>query len=303
MIDNVFITIALRDDYIGRMIKTLYKYTHNNFRVVLVDMTLDGLPDDLDGVHLKLRPHRNLGFSKGMNEGIIHALHWKSSYITCINDDVEFLDSRWWDGIMGTFDMESDREILAVAPESPRIPMWGYGMTNNEYVEVLEYRKDFDKKSYDFLLAGDFSHLKDKYDWLPESFPLNYTGVCDAMATWAPVCKRKMFTEIGLWDERFYPGNGEDYDMMCRIYSKNYRAISTRKSWVWHWWGKSKDALTDKLSRPMPIDPNLSWNRLGDLYPLDLNEGNPMDVWGKFTAKDGSQKPFMRIPEIKVIDI
>jgi GT2 family glycosyltransferase len=302
MIDNVFITIALRADFIYKMVDTLYKYTPHNFKLVLVDMTKDGLPD-IEGVHLKLRPHRNLGFAKGMNEGIIHALHWNSTYITCLNDDIEFMNSKWWDGIMDTFAQPSVKEVLVVAPESPRIPMWGYGMTNDEYVEVIEHKDEFSEEDYQFLLDGDFSHLPEKYDWLPESFPLHYVGVCDAMATWGPVCKRKLFTDIGLWDERFYPGSGEDYDMMGRIYSKGYRAVSTRGSWVWHWWGKSKEISNTKRSDSMPLETERIWNKLGDLWPPELNEGHNLDVWGFYTNKKDERVPLKRISEIAVTEI
>lgn len=305
MIQNVFVTAVLRKDYVFRMLETLRKYTSGNFKVIVVDQTQDGLADS-NLWDLRIRPNRNLGFGKGMNEGIIHGLHWKSEFITCINDDVEFINSKWWDGIIDTFNMKSGKEILAVAPESPRIPMWGYGVNDNPehaYVEVIDYKENFTDEDYQFLLDGDFSHMKTKYPWIPDSFPKNYTGVCDAMAAWGPVCKRKLFTEIGLWDERFYPGAGEDYDMMCRIYSKWYRAVSTRKSWVWHWWGSSKDKQKEAQETGMPIDPKYNWNRLGDCYPPELNEGHSMDVWGYYTSKDGTRKPFKRAGKIEVVEI
>lgn len=302
MIENVFVTIALRNDYIARMLETLYKYTDHDFRVVLIDMTRDGL-GDLPGVHLKLRPHRNLGFAKGMNEGIVHALHWGSPYITCINDDVEFINKRWWDGIIETFERPSEKEVLAVNPESIRIPMWGYGMQDGEYVEVLDYKEKFTQDDYDFLLKGDFAYLEKKYDWLPDAFPRSYTGVCDGIAAWGPVCKRKLFTEIGLWDERFYPGGAEDYDMMGRIYSKGYRALSTRSSWVWHWWGKSRDEEHKVRISGLPIESSYRWSRLGELWPKELNEGHELDVWGYYTNEQGERVPLKRIPDIGVVDI
>lgn len=303
MINNVFITVALRTDFIHKWLETLYKYTDmKNNRVILVDQTLKGLPD-LKGVHLKLRPHRNLGFAKAMNEGIIHGLHWKSNYVTCVNDDVEFINKRWWQGIMETFKMPSTKEILAVNPESVRIPLWGYGDKEGRYIEVLDYKENFTDADYDFLLAGDFTHLKKKYPDLPESFPGNYVGVCDAFAAWGPVFKRKCLEEIGLFEERFYPGGAEDYDYSTRVYSKGYRAVSTRKSWVWHHWGKSKDERKKAAEQGLPIDPKLGWQDLSYLWPKEYNEGNDICVWGYYDGKNGIKKPLKRRPLVAVIDI
>lgn len=302
MIKNVFITACLRKDYLPRMIETLYEYTPHNFKLIVVDQTLEGI-GDMKGVHLTLRPHRNLGFSKAMNEGIIHALHWNSEYVTCINDDVELINKKWWDGIMDVFKMESTKEILIAAPESPRIPLWGYGDTEGNYVEVLPLEKARTEEGYQYLLKGDFSDVKTRYPNLPASFPDNYVGVCDAMAAWCPVFKRKALTEIGLWDERFYPSSGEDYDLMGRIYNKNYRAVSTRGSWVWHWWGGSQDNKDIIAKTGLPIEPERGWNHLGDLWPPELNEGNNLDVWGWYTSKDGTRKPFKRVPEVYVEEI
>jgi len=302
MIDNVFVTAVLRPDYIKKLVQTIYKYNTHNFKVVVVDQTQDGLPD-IEGVHLRLRPNRNLGFAKAMNEGALHALHWKSSFVTFINDDVEFINKRWWDGILETFAMPSEKEIIAVNPESMRVPMWGYGMPPDKYVEIMEYKETYSEEDYDFLLKGDFDHMKEKYDWLPKSFPLKYRGVCDGIAAWGPVFKRKKLEEIGLWDERFYPGGAEDYDMMGRIYSRGYRAVSTRRSWVWHWWGKSKDEQDEAQKKGMPIERDRFWHGLGDLWQSKDNGGHELDVWGFWKDDDGNRHPFKRDPMIGIVEI
>jgi len=302
MITNTFIIPVLRSDYINKCVETLYKFTSGNFKVIVIDQTISGLPD-IKGVHLRIRPHRNLGFAKACNEGIIHALHWKSEYITCWNDDVECIHKDWWQGIIDTFNMSSTNEILAVNPESIRIPLWGYGRPPDQYVEVVDYKDNFTDEDYAFLCKGDFSHLKTKYPDLPETFPSSYVGVCDGIAAWGPVFKRKHFELIGLWDERFYPGGAEDYDMMTRIYSRKYRAVSTRKSWVWHWWGKSKDEPNKAQETGMPIDPKKHWADTTYLWPPEWNENYNFDIWGKYKGKDGKEKCFVRRPEIGIIEI
>lgn len=296
---NTFIIPVLRSDYIERCIETLYRYTPNNFKVIVIDQTKSGLPD-IKGVHLKIRPYRNLGFSKALNEGIIHALHWKSDFITCWNDDVECINKAWWNGIMDTFNMESGNEILVVNPESAKIPLWGYGAKG--YVEVIDYKKEFTDEDYKLLVGGDFTHLKTKYPNLPKTFPLNYQGVCDGFAAFGAVFKRKHFELIGLWDERYYPGGGEDYDMMTRVYRKKYRAVSTRSSWVWHHWGKSKDSEKEAQETSMPIEDSRRWADVTYLWPPSWNGGKTMDVWG-FWDNNGVRTPYKRREEIGIVDI
>jgi len=304
MINNTFVITCIRNDYIQRCLETLYLYTDmKDNRVIVVDQTLKGL-GDLKGVHLTLRVKRNLGFAKANNEGMIHGLHWKSKYITCLNDDTEMINSRWWQGIVDTFNMPSDKEIIAVAPESPKVPSWGYGRNYGEFIEILPYKEKYTEADYDYLLKGDFSDLKKKCPDLPKTFPLNYVGVCDAFAAWSPVFKASALATLGLWDERFYPGGGDDYDMDGRIYSKNYRAVSTRKSWTYHHWGKSRDESKERDEQGLPIEKERNWNNLGDLWPPEWNEENNLCVWGYYTSKiDGRKKAFKRVPEIAVIDI
>ena len=63
-----------------------------------------------------------------------------------------------------------------------------------------------------------------------------------------------------MFDERFYPGGGEDYDWVARCYSAGYRAISTSKSWVWHHWFKAAN-FKDKM-------PDLAREGFGDVDAL-----------------------------------
>ena len=243
MIEKVYTFNPVRNDFIQKALDSLYKYNDmTNSRVIVVDQTDKGLQLSRDQVHLILRPHRNLGFAKSHNEAAIHAIRWGAKYTICCNDDVLWFDKRWWDGILETFAM--DDKILAVNPECPRVPLWGYGRPHGEFVDIIDYKKEFTDKDYDFLISGNFEHLKEKYPNIPPSFPLQKSGVCDAVAMWMICFKAECFDKIGLFDEKFYPGGAEDYDMDGRIYSEGYRTVGTTKSWVWHWWGKSKDDRT-----------------------------------------------------------
>jgi GT2 family glycosyltransferase len=307
MINVTFVINPVRPTFINKCLETLYKYTDmTDKRVVVVDQTLDGLPDD-KRIHLKLRPHRNLGFSKSMNEGIIHGYQWSSAYVVCMNDDIEFINKAWWDGIIETFNQ--DPRIMGVNPMSPREPGWGYGWDHGKYIDLIEYKEEYDEKDYQYLLKGDFSQVQG----LPDTFPRQKTGVIDGIATWCTVFKREFFDKFGLFEERYYPGGGEDYDMDARCYREGYRMVGTTRSWVWHHWGSSKDYQEKVNDTGLPIVPELCWANGDALWNPEINltwndkekKMVPMhfDPWGKVTLQDGSKKPMIRDEKIGITDI
>lgn len=226
------------EDYIEKAIDTLYKHTDPEiFRVILVDQTMEGLYTKLkDKIHVYVRTKRpNLGFAQGMNTG------WRLSeapYTICSNDDIEFMDKRWWGGIKEVFNDQPD--CIAVGPMSPAEAGWGYGLGSNpDFVcpdwGLVDGDLIVPKKADGTGFTYKEEFTSEDYDWL-----LQYRGGhIEGMATWFPVFKKEAKEKIGLFDERFYPGGGEDYDWVARCYSAGYRAISTSKSWVWHHWSKS----------------------------------------------------------------
>lgn len=308
MINNTFVINPVRPDYIKRCLETLYKYTDMDAnRVIVIDQTAGGLFENFeiwkeikDKIHLYIRPYRNLGFSKSMNEGIIHAQRWGSRYTTVMNDDIEFMDERWWGGILETF--EQDENIVAVNPMSPREPGWGYGLEHGAYLDLIEYKQEYSKEDYDFLLEGDFADIKAKNNF-PASFPEKKVGVIDAIATWCTVFKTEAFDEFGLFEERYYPGGGEDYDYNARVYRTGKRMVGTTRSWVWHWWGSSKDRVGEYSGKSLPIIQELSWMNPDELWDPAMNGGQKMDPWGKWTDKSGKKHPMYRQEIIGIIDI
>lgn len=105
-------------------------------------------------------------------------------------------------------------------------------------------------------------------------------AVVDAFACWCTVFRADRLQEIGLFDEMFFPGGGEDYCWQHRCYKAGYRALSTSRSWVWHWWGRSKDSPSG-FSTALP-NARPHWNKLSTkgfgsegLYDPDCS------VWGE----------------------
>ena len=289
---NTFIIPVIRGDFLQECISTLYKYTPNNFYVLVVDNTPDGIDQSIYKglVHLWLTPYRNLGFSKSHNMGIVLS---QTSYITLLNDDVIFIDNRWWQGIEDTF--ATDEKIVAVNPNSPKEGAWGYGLTNdNKDTWVPREGFIFDgEKSVTPIIHGlninnpELARLH--YDDLLNMHPIwQKDTLCDALAMWCTTFTREGLKKVGLLDERFYPAGGEDYCMMCEIYSIGLRAVGTTKSWVWHHWGKSKDDISEK-NPTNPIFSRPRWNANEEIW------GDEFDVWGHVNLPDGTRKPLKRI--------
>lgn len=247
---NTFVVPIIIPDYIERFLVTLYKYTPPNFNVILIDQTLDGVPEYAkdDRVQMYIRPYRNLGFSHAMNTGIRIS---NTPYVTCSNDDVEFVDDRWWSGIMETFN--ADKQIKAVNPMSITEPGWGYGCNKDseeslikEKEEALKCKFNREEERFEHLPYQE-EYTKDDYDYLLS----RKSGWIDGIITWCTVFEREALEYKGLFDERFFPGGGEDYDIGGRFYSQwwpnkegnpmdRYRMVATAKSWAWHHLNKSR---------------------------------------------------------------
>lgn len=164
---------------------------------------------------------RQVGFARAANMGISlgHA-----PYVMVLNDDCQFLDDRWWWGILKTFNTHEN--LLCVNPSSPHNPG-----TSSEY----RAPQQITAQVYSSLLNGK---------------------LLDGICMWAPVFRRETLNSVpgcspGLWfDELFWPGGGEDYDLNRRAYLSGLRCVGTEWSWVWHWWhstelGGKKEAKND----------------------------------------------------------
>lgn len=278
-IDAVFVFNPIRPDFILNALKSLYKFTPIEFRVVVVDQTKGGLySDDALWKEFKplvdayISPNRNWGFSKSMNEGIIHGIHWGSEYIVAANDDIECLDVRYWSGLMQQF--ERFPEMLAVNPASPIEQGWGYGIgvpghecppwgviidgdiwPKKPDGTAITYEECKTKEGYDMLLAHRQGHI-------------------EGFAGWFVVGKRKeLWENVGLYDERFSPGSGEDYDLLQRVYIAGGRASATLGSFVFHFWGKSKELMAS--SSPDVLSTNRpGFSSVDELFEYSLDGAN-----------------------------
>lgn len=291
MKDNTFIIPVVRTDLIDRCLETLYKNTPDNFYVIVVDQTLKGLDHNLRDKYKNLTLIRtpktdihytgNLGFSK-VNNFAFNLV--ETPYFTMCNDDVEFLHPKWWDGIMYTFDKlervardnEGINPPVMVNPSSFRFPGWSLGRQDD--LDIIPYKESYSEEEYDHLV-NDRHYLNDKLTLQPDS-------VIDGVTMYCSIFKTERFREVGLLNEKFFPGGGEDYDWNCRANMAGYRSVGTTSSWVFHHWSKSVGEKEREEIAAIQI-PELNWNNNHELW------GENFDVWG---MKD----PAFKVPPIEI---
>jgi len=274
---NTFVCPIIRDIFIEDCLNSLWEHCDmEEHRVIVIDQTKDGIYDRIkDKVHAYVRPHRNLGFASAMNMGIRMAT---TKYVTCANDDIVFIDKNWWDGILETFSRHPD--MGGVNPFSIWETGWGYGAKPDKPERIAEVLKIFGKDGRAFERNGQvfFSYLANEDNITKEDIDYIKTvrpGMIDGIATWCTTFKRESLALKGLFDERFYPGGGEDYDIGGRFYDKDYpyidagrlRVCATSSSWVHHLWSQSRYMDKGDAMEGYPIEGERRWNRLGECFP------------------------------------
>lgn len=283
--DNTVIFAPIRTDLIERALETLYKNTPPNFYVIVVDQTPHGLDNNLRERYKNLTYIRtpktnthtkgNLGFSKANNLAISLVT---TPYFTLANDDVEFIDRRWWWGTMEAFEKVNeatpDRSCMMVCPASIRLPDWSVGRPSGDHCDILPYKSKYSLEEYEHLVGDDH--------YVNEHLTLKPGSVIDGVTFYCPVIETAKFMEVGMLNEKFYPGGGEDYDYNCRANMYGYRCVGTTMSWVWHWWSKTLSTLGEADVIRDSIDEKLRWNNNHELW------GENFDIWG---VKDLAEIP------------
>lgn len=253
---NTMVFPIVREDLIIPALESFWKHSDREVhRVIVIDQSVNGLPDlvNEDLAHVHFRVYRNLGFAKACNTGIRLA---DTDHVTLCNDDVSFFDERWWPALLEMLNKIGD--AMGMNPSCPKIPGWGIGKKEDTYIAGIDSREA--------CLGFEV------WETLIRETP--HKGLVNGVAMWCTTFKREELLEkIGLFDERFYPGAGEDYDMLGRCAKAGYHVYGTHMSWVWHDWGQTKDVHTHQ-GRPKMVE-RPGWNKLGELWP------DGFDAWGR----------------------
>lgn len=275
---NTVIVPVIRPDLLPRMLETLYKYTEPNFYVYVIDQTLHGL--DANALRLQYKNlmtirtpitdyHRtgNLGFAQATNLGISLV---QTPYFMMCNDDVEFLNKDWWKGVVDTFALVEratpERPAVIVNPSSLKLADWSVGLPHGQDHYIMPYKERYSDADYQWLV-NEPHYVNEHLTIMPGS-------VIDGVTMYASVCDTKRFLEVGMLEERFFPGSGEDYSFSCRASMVGYRCVGTTLAYVYHHWSASFAAIHEEDDVKSLMIPELAWNQTNELW------GDGFDIWG-----------------------
>lgn len=269
---------VIRPDLIERMLETLYEYTEPIFYVYIIDQTIKGLDSTaLRNKYKNLMVIRtpksdvhytgNLGFAQATNLGITLV---QTPYFMMCNDDVEFIHLNWWQGVMDTFvkveESTPDRPAVMVNPSTLKLPDWSIGKSAGEDHYILPYKERYTSADWDFLINEDH--------YVNEHLTIKPGTVIDGVTMYASVCHTQRFLEIGMLNEKYFPGSGEDYSYSCRAAMFGYRCVGTTLSYIFHHWSASFKAVQDEEDVRSLMIPELAWNKTNEEW------GDGFDIWG-----------------------
>lgn len=200
--------------YTQECVDSIKKYTSEPHEIIFVDNgSSDGTAKWLKDIVAKnsnykvIANKKNLGFSKGCNQGIKAS---SGEYIVLLNNDAVVTEN-WIDGMLEC--LNHDTGIGIVGP-----------MTNNisgpQQVPFADYSSiaDLDRYSREFRIKNRHRRITSR----------RVVGFC-------MLFKRQLIEEIGVLDEAFGSGNFEDDDFCLRSVLAGYRNMIAGDVFIHHY--------------------------------------------------------------------
>jgi GT2 family glycosyltransferase len=198
-------------------LESLRKQTFKNFNIIVIDngskdnslTLLKGRYPEVEVVPLD----RNYGFAFAVNRGIGAS---KGEFVGLLNNDIE-LDPRWLEELHQA--MVEHPEVGGCGPkilrywERGRINVLGIRLNSNGEVEIIG--------------AGEMD--QGQFEEMRYVFGVN---------AGASLYRRKMFEDIGLFDETFF-ASFEDVDLSFRAQMAGYKALYVPKAIAYHMVGET----------------------------------------------------------------
>jgi|GEM_PF-2696479 len=192
--------LILVDDNSGRQIKSYLRH--------LPIATIEAAQDNLvQKVSVYRQKHRK-GFPATCNNGIRHA---QGEYICLLNTDT-WVAPRWLEKMVNVGDSSPDIGIL--------------GPSTNIGKQVLDYKQ--------------ISRMQD-YNQIGTQLAVKYAGLFSEtyLSGFCFLVKQKVFDEVGVFDERFGIGTGEEGEFTTRAIDAGYKSVWVKDAYVHHFGGKT----------------------------------------------------------------
>ena len=182
-------------------LESLKKITYPNHKAIVVDNGSEG--DDVkvlreryqDYIHV-IQNEKNYGFAKGNNVGIRYALEKGADYVLLLNNDTVVAPT-FLDELVSC--CQKDQKIGAVGPKL-------YYYDNPARVQLPEHYEKVGDAPTDMETLSGVAFL----------------------------VERKVWEQVGLLDEVFYPAYCEDRDFFERLKEHGYRIVCAPASKVYH---------------------------------------------------------------------
>ena len=218
--------------HLERYLPSVVENTSGDAEVIVAD---NGSTDDsLQWLRLAypdvriIRLQRNYGFAGGYNRALKEL---ESDYVLLLNSDVE-VTPHWWQPLVEVLDEHED--VAAVAPKlraDAERDKFEYAGASGGFIDYL---------GYPFCRGRILSTVESdegQYDDAREIFWASGAAMC---------CRRKLFIELGGFDEDFF-AHMEEIDLQWRMQLAGYRIMVEPRSVVYHLGGGTLPASSHKI--------------------------------------------------------
>lgn len=209
-------------------IESLQQYTKEPYELILVN---NGSQDRTNEYFHSIKGARvisnqeNKGFAKGVNQGIKKA---KGQSILLLNNDT-VVTKNWLKNLRNC--LMSNKEIGIVGPRTNRCG-------NKQRMDIGF--KDLEEMH----LSAETFNQQNKEKWFTVNF---VSGFC-------MLIKREVIDSIGLFDEHFLIGVGEDNDYSYRAIKAGYLLLCAGDTFIYHF--KDRTFLGNKMNKEKIVREN-----------------------------------------------
>jgi O-antigen biosynthesis protein len=193
-------------------------------------------------VHTKLvKFKQNVGFVKATNAGI-KEVEESSKYIILLNNDTEVTPG-WEQRLI--YPLEQDPKIGAVGPVTQSKISW-------QEAKNLNLRWKYDVPIYHRRRGGTYT-IQEYGKTLGKLFGNKYVEIGKIpLSFFCAAFRKEIFDEVGLLDEEFGVGLGDDDEYCFRMRAYGYKLALSLGAFVYHWHRTTFNKLglpVDKLQR------------------------------------------------------
>lgn len=213
--------------YTGNCIGSIKYFTKEPYEIIVVDngstVTLGGLKWDKT-VDEYIKNEKNEGVSKAWNQGIMAS---QGKYICIMNSDIQVFKNWLGDLLQGLIEGEKQKPPTKVVTATPM---------------------------YDLPFGRAQEAWARRYEWLDKKPDQYLTDFQDFSCV---LFRKSLMDEVGLFDENYGIGYGEDIDFKFRVKKAGYAVKSSKRCNIHH----VGMATTYTLGNQKAIDTNKIMNR------------------------------------------